>query len=71
METKAKFCDTCHACLVNNDGIAVRSALHLTKAMFEMYICETCCTAGKHLPFQDDGFVQSGYKIVPGERVTK
>lgn len=65
METKTKFCDICHLCIVNNDGTTVRSALHLVKGIFDMYACVECCQAGKHKSFENDGFIQSGYKLAP------
>jgi len=63
MKAKAIFCETCQICIVNNDGITVRSAQSFEKDKIQIHICIECCQAKKDQSFEESGFIHSGLKM--------
>lgn len=65
VKSKSKFCESCNACVINNDGVIIGNALHLVREKSHIYVCNECCNSGKQIIFEEFGFQKFKNRILP------
>ena len=64
MRTRARDCENCHMPVINSKGETVKNAMQLIMNKCSIYICTECCNTGKHITYEEFGYIQIRRKLL-------